>query len=87
MPNDKSRENILDPGECASSHSQTVFIISYGFFFFLADYGNDSSANMWKIYMKESEKSDKALAEDWKGAMEGTLIFVRPLQITIVPVC
>lgn len=43
------------------------------------DYG-DPSNKMWSLYVKEAEKFDKDLVEDWKGTMDGILIFVR--QIT-----
>ncbi|KAI0067209.1 hypothetical protein BV25DRAFT_1819519 [Artomyces pyxidatus] len=38
------------------------------------DYG-DSSAQMWSLSISEGEKYDKALAESWKGNMDGILIF------------
>jgi hypothetical protein len=37
----------------------------------------DSSAQLWAIVLKEGEKYDKALAESWKGDMDGILFFVR----------
>lgn len=37
---------------------------------------------MWAIYLGEAEKIDKHLVEDWKGTMDGILIFVRPIPST-----
>lgn len=33
------------------------------------------SGKIWSVYVSEAEKEDKALAESWKGDMEGLLIF------------
>ena len=38
----------------------------------------DSSAQLWGVVLKEGEKYDKALAESWKGDMDGIIFFVRP---------
>ena len=35
------------------------------------------SGKIWSVYVSEAEKEDRALAEGWKGDMEGLLIFVR----------
>lgn len=34
------------------------------------------SGKIWSVYVSEAEKEDRALAEGWKGDMEGLLIFV-----------
>lgn len=31
---------------------------------------------MWSLYMKQAGAFDRNMIEDWKGVMEGTLIFV-----------
>jgi uncharacterized membrane protein len=39
----------------------------------------ESSANLWSVYISEAERYDKALVESWKEDMTGLLIFVRCL--------
>ncbi|KAI0306108.1 hypothetical protein B0F90DRAFT_964004 [Multifurca ochricompacta] len=40
-----------------------------------AGYAAESSSKLWSVYLAESERHDKALAESWKGDMDGLLIF------------
>ncbi|KAI0251729.1 hypothetical protein BJV78DRAFT_405002 [Lactifluus subvellereus] len=40
-----------------------------------AEYAVESSSKLWSVYLTESERHDKALAESWKSDMDGLLIF------------
>jgi hypothetical protein len=39
-------------------------------------YAVETSGKLWSVYLAESERHDKALAESWKADMDGLLIFV-----------
>jgi hypothetical protein len=39
-------------------------------------YDGSPSSKIWSLYISEAEKHDRALAESWKGDMDGILIFV-----------
>ncbi|SRR6266404_6261237 len=41
-----------------------------------AGYAVESSSKLWSVYLSESERHDRALAESWKADMDGLLIFV-----------
>ena len=36
----------------------------------------ETSGKLWSVYLAESERHDRALAESWKADMDGLLIFV-----------
>ncbi|KAF8262005.1 hypothetical protein EI94DRAFT_741613 [Lactarius quietus] len=38
-------------------------------------YAVETSGKLWSVYLAESERHDKALAESWKADMDGLLIF------------
>ncbi|KAJ7164110.1 hypothetical protein C8R46DRAFT_815401, partial [Mycena filopes] len=42
-----------------------------------------AAAKLWAVYISETEKYDKGLVESWKADMEGLLIFVCLLDISI----
>ena len=43
-------------------------------------YAVETSGKLWSVYLAESERHDKALAESWKADMDGLLIFVSVSQ-------
>lgn len=43
----------------------------------------DSSAQLWGVVFKDSEKYDKTLAESWKGDMDGILFFTGLFAATV----
>jgi len=40
------------------------------------DLHGDTSDKIWSVYLSEADRQDEALAENWKGDMDGILIFV-----------
>lgn len=39
-----------------------------------------STDKIWAMYVADAERIDKALAESWRGDMDGILIFVSDFQ-------
>jgi hypothetical protein len=49
-------------------------------------YAVETSGKLWSVYLAESERHDKALAESWKADMDGLLIFVsQPVSHVAMP--
>jgi hypothetical protein len=39
---------------------------------------------MFSLYLKEAEKVDRQMVEDWKGTTDGILIFVRRILLAVL---
>jgi hypothetical protein len=39
---------------------------------------------MFSLYLKEAEKVDRQMVEDWKGTTDGILIFVRVIYLSVL---